>query len=335
MLASSAFCGLALVQSALALRRSTKKHVDEMGGAFTRDPASRTADWTCDVDCVKAAALAQGADVLTGLGNLKYSMEVEFSAGADSGEACGASRRFPAFSGVRLNPAMPLRITTAQTRSEPEITFACEDGKSYHMILHDSLGGAFQSVQSYTHWMKLNMDCSGGLARVAGNGVDMNQGTGCNCTALPCACPAVTLPAGLGGGVWFGGAGYLYPAFPYNSFHHFNFHIFEAAAPFDAARIAAINGEFPARNQLGNAWNLSQLMEWLELGDPVARTWMDVTTSYWSMVRMAPLAALYGPGFADSSFMQLQCPCNLPENSQGVNVTGDAEKAALVARCAL
>jgi len=39
MLASRVFCGVALVRSALALRRSAKKHVDEEG-EFTRDPAS-------------------------------------------------------------------------------------------------------------------------------------------------------------------------------------------------------------------------------------------------------------------------------------------------------
>eukprot|EP00662_Eupelagonemidae_sp_cell21_P002873 gene2873-10104_t len=234
------------------------------GGGFGGGGAKRRAvDWACDVDCVKAAAQKQGADVLTGLGNMKYSMDVEFAAGADKGDACGFTHNFPAFSGVKLNPSMPLKITTAQTRNEPDITFECEPGKSYHMILHDSLGGAFQDQLSYTHWMKLNMNCTGAagsrIAKVAGNGVDMNQGTG--------------------------GVGYLYPAFPFNSFHHFNFHIFETDAAFSSDRLATINAEFPIHNPLLGAWTLAQIKQWL--------------------------------GFSDPTFMTLQCPCNLAYNAQG------------------
>merc|ERR1719221_1344655 len=159
------------------------------------------------------------------------------------------------------------------------------------------------------------MECVNGTASVAGNGVDMNQGT-----------QKAILPDGT---VWFNGKGYLFPAFPFNSFHHFNFYIFETDAPFNATRLAEINSDFPAHNPLQGAWNLSQIMSWLGFSDPVARTWMDVTTSYWSMVRMAPLVKI-DPPLGKNPFITLQCPCNLYTNAQGVNVTGDAAKAALV-----
>ena len=51
-------------------------------------------------------------------------------------------------------------------------------GKSYHLVLNDALGGTFQNVSAYTHWIKLNMACpASGSAHVASNGRDMTQGT--------------------------------------------------------------------------------------------------------------------------------------------------------------
>ena len=107
------------------------------------------------------AAKLQGADILTSLDNMKFSMEVTYTYNADSGEACGTNVQFPA-GAVTLDPSLPLKLTTINTRVEPEVTFECAPGKTYHLILNDSLGGAFQATRAYNHdnhWMKLNMVC--------------------------------------------------------------------------------------------------------------------------------------------------------------------------------
>jgi len=260
-------------------------------------------DFSCNAACVATEAKLQGADVLTSLANLKYSMEVHYSAGPVSGEACGQMRHFPSHS-VKLDPSGSVKLTTAHTRSEPDITFECTPGKSYNLVLNDALGGVFQNTTAYTHWLKLNMVCpASGLASVAGNGRDMAQGT-----------PPV--PG------WFSGKGYLFPAFPYNTLHHFNFYIFERPEPFTSARLDEVDKEFPSHNHLGGTganapYTIDKIMSWLGFEAPVARTWMDVTTSYWSKIRMDGVARMF-PAMSKMEFYQLICPCNLPKNQPGL-----------------
>ena len=263
---------------------------------------SVAADFTCGVDCVKTAATLQGADVLTSLDRLQYSMEVTFNTSSDAGVACGQQRRFPETKMI-LDPSSSVKLTTAHTRVEPSITFECDTRKNYHLVLNDALGGVFQNTSAYTHWLRLNLNCpASGLASIAENGRDMAQGS-----------PAV---AG-----WFSGKGYLFPAFPYNTLHHFNFYLFETDASFSDARLNEIDAKFPMYNQLGNpenpAYTIAQIMAWLDFEAPRARTWMDVTTSYWSKVRMDRLVPSY-PAIVNSSFYQLICPCNLPSAQPGL-----------------
>lgn len=258
----------------------------------------------CGVECIKTEAVLQGADVLTSLDNLKYSMDVQYSAAADAGHACGRDNVFPAFQGLSLNPSAQLKLTTRDTRETPRVIFECTPGKSYHLVLNDALGGAFQAESHYNHWVKLNIECTDkGWAEVEDSGVDINQGT-----------------PGIEG--WYSGAGYLPPAFPYNAFHHFNFFMFETDQPFTDARVEAFNTELPANNILGGkAWTIAQLMEALGFTAPVARTWMDVTTSYWSKVRMQRIEAYVG----NLPFYQLICPCNVASSWPGLYHEADKE----------
>jgi len=259
----------------------------------------------CDFECIKKEAKRMGADVLTPVDQLKFSMDVMFSAAADAGEACGDSHTFPAFDGLHLNPKMQLKLTTTDTRETPLVTFQCSPGKYYHLILNDSMGGAFQNVIAFTHWVHLNMLCpAAGVANTAeAGGEDITQGTG-------------TVPG------WFNGKGYLPPAFPYNAFHHFNFYIFETATAFDAARVEKFNTDLPANNQLsGGAWTIADIIDDLGFAPPVARTWMDVVTSYWSQVRMGRIKEAVG----GLDFYELICPCQLPENWPGLGKAGKAD----------
>jgi len=262
----------------------------------------------CDFECVKEEAVRQGADVLTSLENMKFSMDVTYSAAADAGEACGANYSYPAFEGVSLNPKAQLKLTTVHTREEPRVSFECEGGKTYHLVLNDCLGGAFQSVNAYNHWVKLNIACPEGRTwtRAEDSGENMVQ---------------TTNPAIPG---WFDSTGYLPPAFPYNTFHHFNFYIFETATPFDDARLTQFNTDLPANNVLGDpanpAWTIADIMADLELAAPVARTWMDVTTSYWSQVRMGRVEQFVG----NMEFYQIICPCNQASSWPGLFQSGDA-----------
>jgi len=48
---------------------------------------------------------------------------------------------------------------------------------------------------------------------------------------------------------------------------------------------------------------------------------MDVTTSYYSQVRMAKLAAV-NPQFAEQSFYKNICPCNLASSFPGLLPNG-------------
>eukprot|EP00756_Hemistasia_phaeocysticola_P001498 Hpha_TRINITY_DN11054_c0_g3::TRINITY_DN11054_c0_g3_i1::g.92996::m.92996 len=272
-------------------------------GAAAPAPAPVPAhSFLCDVECVKAAATLQHADRLTELGNLKYNIDVVFEAEEIRGEFCGVKHTFPAFR-ARLDPSAPVKLTTAQTRVDPSVVFECAAGKTYHLILNDALGGAFQAVNAYTHWVRLNIPCDGatGLADFA-SGEDMPQGT----TEQP---------------GWFSGKGYLFPAFPYNSWHHFNFYVYETDAPIDADGLAWFATEFPKHNQLGQgSYNLSQVTSELLnfTAAPVARTWMDVTTSYYSGVRMGALAEKI-PAMKNMDFYKLICPCNDPDNAQGMD----------------
>jgi len=293
-MAFRALCCWALLVSTLALRRKS-------------DRAQR---FPCDVDCVKEEAVLQGADVLTSLDNLKYSMNVVYSAAADEGEACGANRSFPAFKGLSLNPALQLKLTTVHTRERPSVTFECEAGKFYHLVLNDAMGGPFQNVQAYNHWVRLNIACGAKLGqdwtRAEDSGVDMKQSVN------------PPIPG------WFDSMGYLPPAFPYNSFHHFNFYIFETDTPFDAARLEKFNAEFPSNNLLGNpsrpAWTIADVMADLNLQAPVARTWMDVTTSYWSKLRMGRIHDFV----KHMEFYSLICDCNKDSSLPGLSQSGDS-----------
>jgi len=261
--------------------------------------------FSCDAACIRREIELHGADVIISADNVKYSMEVVFEGGPETGDACGKENlQFPAYS-VTANPSLGTKMTTAETRVEPSITFECTPGKAYHLLMADALGGGFQSDPNYNHWLKLNLNCStGGEATVAGNGRDMAQGS-------------PNIPG------WFSGKGYLPPGFPYNTFHHFGFYIFETSLPFSDDRLDELDQSFPPINQLGGAvYTVKQVAALLGFDSPVAWTWADVTTSYYSQVRMGRLAAVYPP-FADELFYQLQCPCNLASSFPGTFRTGD------------
>merc|ERR1711865_883288 len=219
--------------------------------------------------------MGQGADILTSLDNIQYSMEVVFQDdNSDSGDACGKTNlQFPPYR-VAANPSIGTKITTAETRMEPSIVFECEPGKIYHLLMADALGGAFQKTRNYNHWLKLNLVCEqNGQAKVENNGRDVVQGT-------------PNLPG------WFSGKGYLPPAFPHNTLHHFGFYIYETATPFTDAEVDQID--------------------------------VDVKTSYFSRVRMGRAAAIV-PAIAEQSFYKLACPCNLAINFPGLGNNGDRE----------
>lgn len=251
--------------------------------------------YPCDVACIKEQATIQGATALVPVTNLKYNIDVQLSAAEDSGTACGADHVFPAFKGLALNPKAQLKLTTRDTRETPTVTFECTEGKFYHLVLNDALGGAWQNSNSYFHWFKVNIACTGkGWTTTADSGTDIKQG-------------ASTIPK------WFSGVGYLPPAFPYNCFHHFDFKIFETDKAFTTAELDDMNNWFPKANVLGSAWTVAQLMEKLSFADPVARTWMDVTTSYWSGVRMGRIKNIIDSS-GDANFQRffaLICPCNM------------------------
>merc|ERR1711865_103192 len=130
---------------------------------------------------------------------------------------------------------------------------------------------------------------------------------------------------------WFSGKGYLRPAFPFNAWHHFGFYIFETATAFTDAEADQIDVDFPAHNQLGPpggpnpAYLVEEGASLLKFtSPPVARTWIDVTTSYFSRVHMSRGAAIV-PSLAESSFYKLACPCNLAINFPGLGNNGDRE----------
>merc|ERR1712166_705656 len=159
--------------------------------------------FSCDHECIKTEARLQGADVLTSLDNIQYSMEVVFQDdNSESGDACGKTNlRFPPYR-VAANPSI----------------------------------GTFQKEQSYNHWLKLNLVCEqNGQSKVQHNGRHVAQGTG-------------DIPG------WFsGGKGYLPPAFPFNTMHHFGFYIYETATPFTDAEVDQIDIDFPTHNALAGA----------------------------------------------------------------------------------
>jgi len=259
----------------------------------------------CGFECVKAEALRVGADVLTPLDNLKYDMEVVYSAAEDSGEACGEQHVFPAFKDRHLDPRSQLKLTTVDTRETPDVIFQCTKGKSYHLMLNDCLGGAFQNASAYNHWVRLNVECptDQGWARAADSGRDIMQGQ-------------TTIPG------WFSGKGYLPPAFPYNAFHHFNFYLFETDAPFSKERVDQFDIDLPANNALGGgAWTIDQIMTNLTLQAPVGRTWMDSATSYWSHLRMSRI----NDYVENLTFYKIICKCNEPGSWPGQNKPGAEE----------
>jgi len=267
--------------------------------------------FSCDHECIKTVAKLQGADILTSLDNIQYSMEVVFQDdNSDSGDACGQTNlRFPPYR-VAANPSIGTKITTAETRMEPSIVFECEPGKIYHLLMSDALGGAFQKTRNYNHWLKLNLVCEqNGQAKVENNGRDVVQGT-------------PNLPG------WFSGKGYLPPAFPHNTLHHFGFYIYETATPFTDAEVDQIDVDFKTHNALGGpipAYMVEEVAAFLKFTSaPVARTWIDVTTSYFSRVRMGRAAAIV-PAIAEQSFYKLACPCNLAINFPGLGNNGDRE----------
>ena len=94
-------------------------------------PAAAPFAFSCDARCVASAARLQGADVLTSVDALVHSIEVTFAAEADEGVGCdpNVTLRFPAYS-VTLNPSLPTKLTTAETRVEPSVTFSCTSGKT-------------------------------------------------------------------------------------------------------------------------------------------------------------------------------------------------------------
>jgi len=236
----------------------------------------------CDVNCVKAASAFQGADALVESTNLKYWMDIRYSAAEDAGEACGFTHQFAAVSPFFVNPSAPTKVSTAETREEPVVTFQCTAGKSYHLIMQDSLAGAIQNKVGYTHWVKLNMGCSSSTltGTTVNDGTDINQGST---------------------------TGYAPMAFPYAQFNHFHFVLFETDKAFSATEIASFDQYLSVANKLdGTAPTMPAHMQQLGLELPVARSWIDVTTSFWSKVK---IDRLFGgrtiPGFSD-----IQCKCN-------------------------
>lgn len=228
-------------------------------------------------------------------------MEVIFQDGdPDSGDACGMKNlKFPPFYGVSADPSGTRgysEVDTEHTRKEPLIIFDCQPGKSYHLLMADALAGRFYN-KSFNHWLKLNLVCPkadwGGQAQSLNNGRDMNQGAG-------------NIPT------WFSGKGYMPPAFPWNTYHHFGFYIYETDTPFTNAELDQIDIDFPVHNQLGASYLVEQVASKILkiTSPPVARNWIDIRTSYWSAVRMGRLAPLY-PAIKDTAFIKLVCPCNL------------------------
>jgi len=240
----------------------------------------------CDVNCVKAAAAFQGADALIASDDLKYWMDVKYKASETAGEACGMHRSFAAVSPFFVNPSAPTKVTTAETREEPVVTFQCTEGKSYHLIMQDSLFGAIDNVRGYTHWAKFNLECNASTSTgtTVGNGIDMTQSSS-------------------------GAIGYLPPAFPFSEFHHFHFVLFETDDAFGATKLADFNAYMIAENMLtGGAPTIPLHMEQLGLKHlPVARSWIDVTTSFFSKVR---IDRILPPGVVLEGFSDVQCKCN-------------------------
>lgn len=271
-------------------------------------PAPLVRTFSCDHECIKTEARLQGADIITSLDNIKYSMEVVFQDdNHDSGSACGKTNlQFPPYR-VAANPSIGTKITTAETRKEPSIVFECEHGKHYHLLMADALGGGFQNTMNYNHWLKLNMVCQeNGQAQVQHNGRDVVQGSH-------------QLPG------WFSGKGYLPPAFPYNTMHHFGYYIYETDAPFTDAEMDQIDVDFPTHNSLEGAYLVEEVASFLKITSlPVARNWIDVTTSYWSAVRMERLADII-PSYRSQSFYTLQCQCNLASSFPGLASNGATE----------
>merc|ERR1740124_659696 len=241
----------------------------------------------CDVNCVKSAAASQGANALISSDNLKYWMDVEYKASETAGTACGMKHSFAAVSPFFVNPLAPTKVTTAETREEPVVTFQCTEGKSYHLIMQDSLNGAIDNERGYTHWVKLNLDCNASTltGTTVGNGIDMTQGL------RP------------------GGIGYLPPGFPYSHFNHFHFVLFETNKPFEKFQLDDFNEYMAAKNVLGGgAPTIPVHMEQLGLKKlPVARSWIDVATSFYSKLQQNRVLP---PGFVIPGFSDIQCPCN-------------------------
>jgi len=254
--------------------------------AGTRLIASKTTQQgPCDIDCVKSAAAFQGADALIASQNLKYWMDVEYKASETAGDACGMGHSFAAVSPFFVNPSAPTKVTTAETREEPVVTFQCTEGKWYHLIMHDSLNGAIDNVRGFTHWVKLNLKCNASTSTgtTVGSGTDMTQSSGA--------------------------VGYLHPAFPYSEFNHFHFVLFETDNAFGAKQLADFNAHMMANNVLGgHAPSIPLHMEQLGLKHlPVARSWIDVTTSFFSKVG---IDRLLPPGLVVEGFSDVQCKCN-------------------------
>jgi len=307
LLAASVTADISVVsESDVFLGKKTSIEVPITEPVVAGAPPLTGTKFSCDAACIRREVELHGADVIISADNIKYSMEVVFEGGADVGDACGKENlQFPAYRAT-ANPSLGTKMTTAETRVEPSITFECTPGKAYHLLMSDALGGGFQSERNYNHWLKLNLWCpEGGEATVAGNGRDIAQGS-------------PNIPG------WFSGKGYLPPAFPYNTLHHFGFYIFETSLPFSDDRLDELDQEFPTHNQLsgGEAYTVKQVAALLGFDSPVARTWADVTTSYYSQVRMGRLAAVYPP-IADDEFYQLLCPCNLASSFPGTYGTGD------------
>jgi len=264
--------------------------------------------FSCDHECIKTEARLQGVDILTSLDNIQYSMEVVFQDdNSVSGDACGKTNlQFPPYR-VAANPSIGTKITTTETRMEPSIVFECEPGKIYHLLMSDAMGGGFQNTIAYNHWLKLNLVCEqNGQAKVENNGRDVVLG-------------APNIPG------WYSGKGYLPPGFPFNSFHHFGFYIYETATPFTDAELDQIDVDFQIHNVLGGpipAYLVEEVAAFLKFtAPPVALTWIDVTTSYYSQVRMAKAAAL-SPQLAGMPFYKNICPCNLASSFPGLLANG-------------
>jgi len=234
-------------------------------------------------------------------------MEVVFQDdNSESGDACGKTNlQFPPYR-VAANPSIGTKVTTTETRLEPSIVFECEPGKTYHLLMSDAMGGGFQNTIAYNHWLKVNLVCEqNGQAKVENNGRDVVLG-------------APTIPG------WYPGKGYLPPGFPFNSYHHFGFYIFETATPFTDAELDQMDVDFQIHNVLGGpipAYHVEEVQAFLKTAPPVALTWIDVTTSYYSQVRMAKAAAL-SPQLAGMPFYKNICPCNLASSFPGLLPNG-------------